>query len=252
MATITATYHGSRSGLFALIARAANAAASGNGGGDLADEIGRGVRLRMGVALLSQVQQSFLEKSRGGTGSDGIKWKPLSPATIAQRRTTREERRTLGITGRRERGLLTPAQNRRWKGIFASRLAKLMAQGMAAGEAKAIAAKIAWAVLKSEGAQTKLAVLGSRKVDIGRDTGILFRSLTPGVEDRPSGSPDQIFDADSPGAVIVGTNVAYASDFHKVRPLWPDTIPPEWMRAVNAAAARGIALGLAKLIAAGG
>jgi hypothetical protein len=147
--------------------------------------------------------------------------------------------------------LLTPEQNRRWKGIFASRFAKMMAQGMPAGEAKATAAKIAWAILKSEGARTKLDVLGGRKVDIGRDTGILFRSLTPGIEDRPSGEADQIFEA-TPGLIVVGTKVPYASDFHKVRPMWPDTMPDVWMEAVNKAAATGIALGMIKLVKAGG
>lgn len=245
---LVATYHGGRAGLFALLARYMAAA---GGDGVMAEEIGRGIATRMGVALLSQVQQAFIQKSRGGTGSDGIRWKPLKPETIARRRTTLDERRQLGISGRRERGLLTQDQNRRWKGIFASRLTQLMARGMEAGEAKALAASIAWAILKNEGARTLLAVLGSRTVDIGRDTGILLRSLTPGVEDRPSGASDQIFEV-SPGLVIVGTNVPYASDFHRERPLWPETIPDAWMRAVNRAAARGISLGLAKMIERGG
>ena len=245
---ITGTYRGTRAGFFALLAKVA---AGAGGSGEYAQQVGRGIALRMGVALLSQAQQAFLVKSRGGTGSDGIRWKPLSPKTIAARRVTREEKRALGIGGRRERGLLTPAQNKRWKQIFGSRLGQFVARGIPLGEAKGMAAKIAWAVLKSEGALTKLAVLGSRKVDIGRDTGVLFRSLTPGVEDRPSGADDQVFEATA-GSVVVGTNVPYASDFHKDRPLWPDTIPDVWMDAVNRAAARGIAAELVRLAERGG
>lgn len=51
----------------------------------------RGVQLRVANAWLSQVQQDFLVKARGGTGKDGVKWPPLAPATIAARRRTAKE-----------------------------------------------------------------------------------------------------------------------------------------------------------------
>jgi hypothetical protein len=89
------------------------------------------------------------------------------------------------------------------------------------------------------GAKTKLDVLGGRTVDIGRDTGLLFRSLTPGVDDRPSGAEHQVFET-PPGAVIVGSNLPYAGRFHRDRPLWPGTFPPPWWVALQAAAARGL------------
>lgn len=241
---ITCIYHGNRSGFFQLVNQLASGVA---GQGPLAGEITRGIQMRMGVALLSKVQQAFIVKSRGGVGSDGIRWKPLSPRTIAARRVSATEKRTLAIGGRRERGMLTPAQNQRWKSIFGSRLARLMAQGMNEAAAKTLAAKIAWAVLKQEGAQTKLQVLGSRQVDIGRDTGALLRSLTPGVEDKPSNADGQVFEV-QPGLVIVGTNVPYASRFHRDRPLWPEIMPTQWSDAVNAAASRGIALALAQIL----
>lgn len=49
----------------------------------------------LGVRLLSEAQRAFQQKSRGGTGSDGIKWKPLAEATIAHkgRRGKRNEKR---------------------------------------------------------------------------------------------------------------------------------------------------------------
>lgn len=215
--------------------------------------LARGLQLRLGVALLSKVQQDFVTKSRGGTGEDGIKWPALQRSTIAQRRTTRQERKALGITGRRTRGLLTPAQDRRWKQIFASRRNALMAKhGMGSGQASAIAAKIAWSILKSEGAQTKLALLGGRRVDILRDTGELFRSLGPGVEDRPSGADGQVFDV-PPGKVIVGTN---KKTWHHrgvpgklpARPLWrlDGTLPPGWwqylLRVYNRGLVRALVL----------
>jgi hypothetical protein len=36
----------------------------------------------VGVAVLSRSQLDYRTKSRGGTGTDGIKWEPLKPATV--------------------------------------------------------------------------------------------------------------------------------------------------------------------------
>lgn len=200
--------------------------------------LAKGVQLRVGVTALSLIQQAFIVKSRGGTGSDGITWKPLKRETIAQRRTSGAERKALGITGKRVRGLLTPTEDRVWRGIFASVVARLRVMGVPGAEG--IAARIAWAKLKSMGAKTKLDVLGGRQVDIGRDTGVMFRSLTPGVDARPSGAPHQVFETPT-GAVIVGTNLPYAARFHKDRRLWPeDGLPPRWWAAIHASAVRGL------------
>lgn len=234
-------FHGSRAQLRQVLGSLPSILA-----GRVADplRIARGLQLRVGVALLSRVQQAFVVKSRGGTGDDGIKWKPMKPASIAQRRTTAAERRQLGIGGRnRTRGLLTPTQDRRWRKIFGSRKAALIARyGMSEAAASARAAQIAWAVLKAEGAQTKLAVLGGRQVDICRDTGRYFRSLSPGVDDQPSGADGQVFDV-PPGRVIVGTNVAYAGRQAKLRPLWPagGRLPAAWWAFLLRVAVRGLA-----------
>ncbi len=234
-------FHGSRAQLRQVLGSLPSILA-----GRVADplRIARGLQLRVGVALLSRVQQAFVVKSRGGTGDDGIKWKPMKPASIAQRRTTAAERRQLGIGGRnRTRGLLTPTQDRRWRKIFGSRKAALIARyGMSEAAASARAAQIAWAVLKAEGAQTKLAVLGGRQVDICRDTGRYFRSLSPGVDDQPSGADGQVFDV-PPGRVIVGTNVAYAGRQAKLRPPWPagGRLPAAWWAFLLRVAVRGLA-----------
>lgn len=39
----------------------------------------------IGVAILSDSQQAYRTKSRGGVGSDGIRWSPLKPSTIAKK-----------------------------------------------------------------------------------------------------------------------------------------------------------------------
>lgn len=216
--------------------------------------VARALQLRLGTALLSQVQQDFVRKSRGETGRDGVKWPPLKRETIARRRTGPGELKRLGVTGKRVRGLLTPAEDKRWRQIFGTRLAWLR-NHMSEGEARARAAQIAWAVLKAAGAKTKLDVLGGRKVDILRDTGELLRSLSPGVDDRPSGADGQVFKVPS-GRVIVGTN---KKPWHQdgipgklpARRLWPvdGTIPPAWWEPVQKAGVRGLAKVIELLIA---
>lgn len=244
MPTASAQFVGTRANLTALLRSAVRIFA-----GVEADsfDIAKGVQLRIGVALLSKIQQSFIVKSRGGTDEAGIKWQPLKRETIAQRRTTTKEKFGFRIQGKRVRGLLTPAQDRLWRKIFGSRKALFMSKfGLGEKEASARAAKIAWAILKAQGAKTKLEVLGGRVVDVLRDTGELFRSFSPGVEDRPSRADGQVFQT-TPGRVIVGTN---KKPWHHAgipgrlpsRPFWPldNTLPDAWWDALLLAGQRGV------------
>lgn len=56
----------------------------------------------VGTSLLSQSQQAYRVKSRGGTGSDGIAWKPLAASTIEKRnrRGKRNAKRTTTRSGK--------------------------------------------------------------------------------------------------------------------------------------------------------
>jgi hypothetical protein len=217
------------------------------------------VLTRGAIALLSQIQTAFLAKARGGVGSDGIKWAPLKRATIAARPIARGEKKALGVGGKRVRGLLTPAEDKRWRKIFGQKMAQLRARGLDGPEAMGIAARVAWAALKAAGAKTRLEVLGGRTVEILRDTGALLQSLTPGYEETPSGAEDQVLDV-RPGRITVGTKVPYAIAHHRgnpakklpARPLWPETLPESWQEAVNAALLRGILRAVNQIVAAGG
>jgi hypothetical protein len=248
------TFRGSREELTAII-QAIPQMVSGR----VPDRFGiaRRIQLRIGVALLSQVQQDFVRKSRGGVGRDGIMWTPLKRETIAQRRTTATERRRLGVGGERVRGLLTPAEDQRWRAIFRQTVERLREDGMGEISARNLAAQRAWAILKSQGAKTKIETLGGRKVDILRDTGELFRSLSPGVEDQPSGADGQVFRVPT-GRVIVGTN---KKPWHHrgipnrlpARPFWPvdGTIPDAWWPAISRAGMRGVQQAIAELLRSG-
>jgi hypothetical protein len=251
----TVVYRGSRADV-ARVIRTVSDAISGRGPDPYG--VARPVLTRGAVALLSKIQQAFIEKARGGTGSDGIRWKPLERATIAARRTTKAELRSLGVRGRRERGLLTPAENKQWKAVFARTLARLRARGLDDGAAMARAAQTAWAVLKAKGAKTKLQVLGGRTVEILRDTGELLQSLTPGFEESPAVPTGQILEV-APGRIAVGTRV---KPWHHTgipgklpaRPFWPPdgNLPAAWFDAVKLAMARGIVAALARHLSAAG
>lgn len=210
------------------------------------------ILLRMGISLLSSVQIAFIAKSRGQVGSDGIQWQPLKKETIANRRITGAEKKAAGVTGHRNRGLLTPAQDQKWRAIFASVYHRLALE-LGDGAAKAKAAQAAWAILKGEGAKTKLDIFGNRQVDILRDTGMLLRSLSPVAIGQPL-PPGQIVRME-PGAIEVGSNLkpwhhAGVPGRLPARPFWPSdgSIPASWMESVVDAASGGISEALENII----
>ena len=200
--------------------RAAVAAATGAGpdsGGN-----GRALALAVGMECLSIIKTAFIAKSNGGADEAGETWEPLSPKTIAARRPPSPKKK-----GERPRGLLNSAQDARWRALFAAALKWMKGD-------KGHAAAYAWTILKAEGAKTRLETLGNRQVSVGRDTGRLFNSLSPGVEDN-------VLQA-APGAVTVGTAVKYAARFHAKRRLWPDQSkwPSSWWARLNKTAADGL------------
>lgn len=190
-------------------------------------EYAQSVFVVIGISALSDIQQDFIRKARGGTGEDGVTWPRLSPKTLAySRRFGPGEQKKLktaaglgaankfGIGG--NGGLLSKAEQKRWWKHYKQALAWL-APRMDLKAAKARAASIAWNKIKAEGAKTKLMVYGNRQVEILRDTGILLNSLSPGYvagndyrKPAKEGGEDQIFEQLENG-VIVGTNVKYAS-----------------------------------------
>ena len=173
--------------------------------------------------MLRQIHIAFDEKSGGGTDETGLKWKPLKRETIAQRPIQPGEWKKHGILGlgRGGRGLLTAAQNKLWKGIFYSTW-KRLALKIGDEAAKREAAKLAWAILKSQGAKTRLETLGDRKVPILVVSGRLSDSLEPGSVEGTAylPPPEQLFERHW-GSVTMGTKVPYAAKQHKTRPLWP-------------------------------
>lgn len=219
--------------------------------GHTADPTGlaEGLLLRLGMVALMRVKDAFVVKAAGGTDDAGYQWAPLKRETIAYSRRhpgLNRKRQQAEAKGRKSRPLLSNAEDKRWRQIFARALHGIMRkagqEGAAGKEEKAYAAAYAWTVLKSEGAKTILSVYGDTKVDILRDTDVLLNSLSPGLpgdsgEVGPANA-NQVLRAE-PGAAIVGTNVPYAAAHHHGNPkknlperrLWPESSrwPAAWL-----------------------
>jgi phage gpG-like protein len=190
----------------------------------------RELLIPVSFSLLANVRDAYVTKARGGTDAMGVSWPPLSKKYLAYgRRFGKGEqaalKRAAGLgAGHHHRGLLTAAQNKRWKAIYARCLARFLLS-MPEREAKGRAAQAAWAVLKREGAKTKLEVFGNRQAEILRDTGQLLNSLTPGVwhgggsysPPAAKGGENQVLRVEG-GSAVVGTNDPKAADHNQGRP----------------------------------
>jgi len=235
-----ATFRGSRAALTTAIRDVPRAAA-----GKVADTSGltRVLMLRAGVGLLSQIQQAFLVKSRGNQAIDGVKWVPLKPETIARRRVGRGELTKLGINKK----ALNKAQQAERKRVYGEVMAEMRARGVPESHARDRAEKIAERRARLFVAKARRDALSSRRVDVLRDTSLLFRSFAPGIEDSPSRPAGQILRF-LPGQIVVGTN---QKPWHHhgnparnlpARPFWPvdGRLPDQWWQAMADAFARGL------------
>jgi len=192
--------------------------------------------------LFSKIEEAFIDKSKGGSDELGNYWKPLDPKTIAARPLTEKEEKR--FKDRSEKGLLTPGELRIWKGIFASQYAKHR-KSMNDGRAKYLAAKSAWAILKSKGAKTRIGFLSRRKVLILRISDRLLKSVSAGTlsGNRYYKPQEQIFNNDD-GTLLLGTSVEYAEHVNKARKIIPSKtamIRGGWVREALKKSAVGIA-----------
>ncbi len=224
--------------------------------------IAAGFKARLGYALLSLIAPNFNELGRGMQGADGDKWAPLSRAYLAYgRRFGKGEQKRLkeqhGL-GRGHRfspggkqGLLNAQQLKQWNQIYSFHL-KRLAFRMPFEQAKDAAAGITWNKMKAQGAKTKLEVYGGRTVQILVDTGRLRDSIQPGVllengaEATYQKPANQLFDVDTPGKLIVGSNDKKATWHHNAKPprkrrrLWPERFPSDWWRQILGAGISGL------------
>lgn len=220
--------------------------------------IARGFKLRVAFAFFMVVKEEFIVKSRGGTDAAGIQWPALSAEYLAYTRPmgrngsgSRSPPHAGGLAPGRvgNDGFMSALDLTLWRRDYAQALAWLSASEDVK-VAKGHAAAIAWNKAKTRGVKTKLQVFGKRDVEILRDRGILFNSLSPGIinEAGPDASyspaENQVVE-DQPGMLIVGTSVPYAY-YHQVnpgrRPIWPNNgeLPDVWMDDIIEVAVSGL------------
>lgn len=206
--------------------------------------------------LMSKIHEAFMIKSEGGADETGESWKELKRETIAQRPLSRGEIGKLNVGGRgskafkrRERGLLTPEQNKIWSAIFASTTARLRPT-LGEAEAKKQAAELAWGILKARGAQTKLEVLGRRTVPILIASGRLEEAMRPGTLTKNHLSSPEEQEIISTGSKLqIDIDVPYSGHVHKKRRLWPSVRKMQgWLTEAAQAGANAVAKRLSETI----
>lgn len=204
---------------------------------------------RFAFELFTRISEAYEIKALGGADELGNSWPPLKRESIARRPLKKGDLTKAGLTKRasgtsikdRQRGLLTPEQNKIWKQTFSGVLKKLILTHDV-DTAKAIAAASAWAKVKKMGARTKLEALGGRNVPIMRLSDKIYNSLTPsslGVKGFYRPRKDQLFEV-STDKISIGTKVDYARFHNETRPVIPENISP-WITESFAIAQKAVA-----------
>ncbi len=181
--------------------------------------------------LMERIHYDFLVKASGGTDSLGIRWSNLKPRTIAYRPIQAGEARKFGFqVYANTRGILTPKQDKEWRGIYSSLVRR--------GKSPAEAASIAWSIIKRKGGKTKLELLSNRPVLIQIVSRRLERSLRPGrILGNKYIPPAEQKVTILGKRVIVETLVPYASELNQLRPFLPENIDP-WITEAERLAKR--------------
>lgn len=202
-------------------------------------EIARGFALRLATTAMGFIKPAYVAKARGGVDEAGEKWQPLAFSTIKRRMMKGNNRKITDRAKKAEREAKHAEQVMNEAPTFRK---GLMAE-----------AKLHGAKQKRARALTKYAQAVA-SIEILRDTGRLFNSLSPGYTGQmmPDGSLEV-----RPGMVTFGTNVKYAIFHHSDEPrklgkngkpklpqrrLWPKPSkwPAHWWNQLRSAARTGI------------
>ena len=216
--------------------------------------VGRVFWSTLAAEFYSRLYASYKVRSEGGSDDLGNSIAPLAKTTIAMRPIARGSLGSLGLTKQsgtalqdRQRGLLSPSENREWRQIYSRVLTSLIPR-VGVDRAKQIAAAVAWKKLKEKGALTKKDLLGRRDVLIMRVTDAIFNSLKP----ANSGSRgyrarrNQIYEQTGK-QLVLGTEVEYAKFHNNTRPVIPENAD-QWANEATSIAFNKVAQHVAENI----
>lgn len=203
--------------------------------GDAARQLGNAARQieteqamcleQLGIQILSFAKLDYMEKARGGTGSDGIKWKPDERSTIEARVRSRAPAKRI-VERRRE---------------LAARIKEVIRQRSGRGKGRKGWVKSQLASLRKQrkAASARLQDLVDKEFasyEIGVDHGLQRASAQPGFQGG-DGDGGNVFVIDQAG-VTVGYGRSYSAAFDELRPLLPEIIPQSWWPALDAIAVK--------------
>jgi len=198
-------------------------------------------RARMCEQIMIRLNRSFWARAKRGADDLGNTWKPLSPSTHASKPMSPIEKNTYEIDGSLTRGLLTPAQDKVWRIIFARVYNRLIKKGISEYTAKKNAAMRAWGVVKASGGRTLIGL--GRITDTNIRTGVLVAATRPGsvANNRYYPVKNQKI-VINPRSINISFTIPYVREVDKVRPIVPDNIDRWVLDAHNVAILEALAI----------
>ena len=202
----------------------------------------------IGIQLLSHIKLAYIEKSRGGTGEDGISWAPLKVSTILARLRKAGHLKSSAVKSvkkpavpprPRQRTIYTVAKTvKKNEALFK----QLDAAGVVFHDKKGNQVKgssprhkTGTTLAVTAATQKKTVNLSPGSYQIGVDTGLQLNSAGPGFA-GPDGKGGNIFEQDDV-SVTIGFGRSYSSYFDEHRKLIPDTLPDDWQKDLDDLAA---------------
>lgn len=201
---------------------------------------------KIGVQILSFVKLDYVAKSRGGTGTDGIKWRPITVATILARLRKAGHLKSKPIKGSkipagvpvsaRQRSVRVVAKSVKANEALFRELAKAgvkfrdkkTGRVIKGGQARA---KAGTYIGVSQKTAKRTVNISPGSYQIGVNTGLQLNSASPGYQ-APDGKGGNVTDY-TESSVTVGFGRSYSGHFDKHRKLIPDTLPDPWRQTLE-------------------
>lgn len=193
----------------------------------------------IGVQLLSYAKLDYVTKSRGGTGTDGIKWAPIKVGTILARLRKAGHIKSRPVAGTNRQTSVVAKTVKANEALFkqlARAGVKFRDKKGKVVKGNSPRAKAGNTVGVTKAVRSKSVTLSPGSYQIGVDTGLQLNSASPGYKGN-DGKGGNVFQQDDV-SVTVGFGRSYSDYFDKHRKLFPDTLPDPWREGLEEIAAR--------------